>query len=358
MLVRDALAYLDRLEQEGTGDVDLQKELALAYLKMGDVQGKMYNANVGDTEGALASYSKSIGLFESVVAKRPEDIDAKDNLIQAYDNLAFLMLRAGGDAKLVVGKALALFETIPAANQQASGRTLKLIDLQIRFGDATGPRTATLAAHERALPLIDQINQGGDADYDTYQITARAFQRIGTDHFWLGLDAETKGDETAAKHHFEQSLAFQQKAFAAVEKLSALAPDKPESQRYLAASYGNLAESLAAAGLTDDALVAAANFMNTVKKTIAADPNNRETQLNLSNANEVFAGIYKRRGDDLMAINYTHKALAIDEAIVNADSKNNEVRGRLAPRHKLLAELYTKLGQSEKAEFHRQKAGS
>ena len=79
MLVGDALRYLDRLAQETSGDVDLQKELALAYLKMGDVQGKMYAANVGDTEGALASYQKSIALFESVVESKPADLEAKDN---------------------------------------------------------------------------------------------------------------------------------------------------------------------------------------------------------------------------------------------------------------------------------------
>ena len=88
------------------------------------------------------------------------------------------------------------------------------------------------------------------------------------------------------------------------------------------------------------------------------DPNNRETQLNLSTANEIFADMYRRLGDDRQAIAFTHKALAIDEAIVRADNQNFEVLGRIAPRHKLLAELYLKIGETEKAELHRQKAGT
>jgi tetratricopeptide (TPR) repeat protein len=105
-------------------------------------------------------------------------------------------------------------------------------------------------------------------------------------------------------------------------------------------------------------LVVAGSFMTTVQRALAADPRNSETQLNLSTANEIFADIHRRRGDDRQAIAYAQKALAIDESIVRADNKNFEVRGRLAPRHRLLADLYLKIGETEKAALHRQKAGA
>ena len=66
MLVRDALKYLDKLSSEAEGNIELQRELAAAYFKLGDVQGKQYEANIGDTEGAVQSYQKAIALFESV----------------------------------------------------------------------------------------------------------------------------------------------------------------------------------------------------------------------------------------------------------------------------------------------------
>jgi len=359
MLVRDALAYLDQLAGETADDVDLQKELALAYLKMGDVQGKMYAANVGDTAGALQSYRKSIELFEAVIESKPADIEAKDNLIQAYDNLAFVLMRSnsGSGAKELVEKALRLYETIPKTEINNRGRTMKLIDLHLRYGDTkSGNRVEALAERQKALRLVEEISNSGAADdYETFKAAARINQRIGTDYFWLGKEAEDDADLEAAKKHFASSLSFQEKSHTAVERMFALAPEKPENARYLAAAFGNSAESLAVNNRTDEALRMAEKLLAIVEKTLLSDPHNRETQLNLSNANEIFANIYLRRGNDAEVISYTNKALAIDEAIYQADKQNKEVLGRVGERHQLLAEIYSKRGEMEKAEFHRQK---
>ena len=56
MLVKDALQYLDNLAKESAGDRSLQREVALAYLKVGNVQGRIYEANLGDVKGAISSY--------------------------------------------------------------------------------------------------------------------------------------------------------------------------------------------------------------------------------------------------------------------------------------------------------------
>lgn len=53
------MEYLDRLAAESKSNKALQLEVADAYLKVGDVQGKPYTANLGDTSGAIESY-KSI----------------------------------------------------------------------------------------------------------------------------------------------------------------------------------------------------------------------------------------------------------------------------------------------------------
>ncbi len=361
MLVSDALAYLDGLAQESTGDVTLQKELAIAYLKMGDVQGKMYTPNIGDTGGALVSYQKSINLLEEVVSQEDSDTEAKDNLIQAYDNLAFLLLRSGGggEAKALVEKALALFEQIPKTEAKSHERTLKLIDLYIRFGDtSTAVRSEALAAHMRTLPLIEDILAAGVADHDTLKMAARVYQRIGTDHYWSGQYAEDDGDTTTATSHFEQSLTFQRRSLAAAQQLNELAPGRPDSQRYLAAAYGNAAESLSAVGSSDEAMQMAEKFKGLVDAALQQDPNNQEAQLSLSIANELFAKIYVRLGDDARAIHYMLEALSVEDAIFRADSHNQEVLGRILQRHKLLSELYLERGDTGKAAYHRDKPAS
>src|SRR5690606_17842406 len=64
ILVRDALKYLDNLQSESGDDGALTRELAQAYIRVANVQGGTYQANLGDSKGAAESYSKAISLLE------------------------------------------------------------------------------------------------------------------------------------------------------------------------------------------------------------------------------------------------------------------------------------------------------
>ena len=63
-LVTDSLNYLDRLTQAAGNDLSLQRELVMAYLKVGDIQGRGAAANLGNTKGAFESYQKSLVIGE------------------------------------------------------------------------------------------------------------------------------------------------------------------------------------------------------------------------------------------------------------------------------------------------------
>jgi tetratricopeptide (TPR) repeat protein len=65
-MVRDALGYLDGLARESGEDPSLQRELAGAYKRIGDLQGGD-NSSLGDPEGAALSYGKAVGIFESLL---------------------------------------------------------------------------------------------------------------------------------------------------------------------------------------------------------------------------------------------------------------------------------------------------
>src|SRR5450755_3618568 len=65
LIVSRALEYLDSLGHDAGGNVALQRELATAYEKIGDIQGNPYSANIGDTDGALTSYKKAARIRES-----------------------------------------------------------------------------------------------------------------------------------------------------------------------------------------------------------------------------------------------------------------------------------------------------
>jgi non-specific serine/threonine protein kinase/serine/threonine-protein kinase len=62
LLVKRALEYLDNLSQEAGGDAALQRELAAAYDRVGDVLGYDGAANQGDFPGAIQNYNKALAI--------------------------------------------------------------------------------------------------------------------------------------------------------------------------------------------------------------------------------------------------------------------------------------------------------
>src|SRR5262249_4606125 len=61
-----AVESLDRLSREAKDDPGLQRDLIAAYIKMGDVQGNFFVANLGEKNAAEESYRKALGLAESL----------------------------------------------------------------------------------------------------------------------------------------------------------------------------------------------------------------------------------------------------------------------------------------------------
>jgi eukaryotic-like serine/threonine-protein kinase len=81
-LVHDALGYLDGLARESQDDPSLQRELAAAYRRVGDLQ------LTGDTEGAERSYAKALTISEAVMHS--------DSNAQARRDVASAALALGG----------------------------------------------------------------------------------------------------------------------------------------------------------------------------------------------------------------------------------------------------------------------
>ncbi len=70
-LVKDALNYLDSLAGEAHGDPALQRELAAAYERVGDVRGGDSSGSLGDIAGAVESYTKAFKIREALVTAEP-----------------------------------------------------------------------------------------------------------------------------------------------------------------------------------------------------------------------------------------------------------------------------------------------
>jgi hypothetical protein len=69
LIVETGLKYLDGLAKNSRRDRALEEELTAAYLRIGDVQGDVLQANLGNTASALESYKKALALTGSQLAR-------------------------------------------------------------------------------------------------------------------------------------------------------------------------------------------------------------------------------------------------------------------------------------------------
>jgi len=216
LLVSRALEYLDSLSQDASGDEALQKELATAYDKVGDVQGNPHNANLGDTPGALTSYRKALAIRESLLANDPSDHALQLELFRSYN---------------LIGRAL---------QEQ---------------GDQDG-----------ALTNLQQITRIADRNAAPHDPTE--CDLIAGAHWGTGIILESKGDLSGALQNYQAAAAIRKLAQNATPKQAALL------HTHLAADDQGMARVLTALGQTDAALQTQKEVTSLLEEQIQADKNN------------------------------------------------------------------------------------
>lgn len=364
MLVTDATLYLDNLAKDSAGDVELERELGLAYLKLADVQGKIYAANTGNTAGALESYQKSINLLENVVKEKPQDVSAKDDLIKANDAMVSLMARTGGKAEekfVLLDRSAKLLEDVLKIEPENPKRLAQLATLYIRYGDSVGMMGRRdllfqkLEYHQKALPVADELLRVAPADPESLKILARVNQRIGTDHIWLGETAGSENGPEEANGFFSQALPFHQKMYETVQQLVVHLPNDKTVARNLTAAGNAYAKTLSRNGRKREALELAEKTLSLAEEIQTNDPNNREAKFDIAEAHNLFAVIYRESGDNEKAIEKLKTALGICQEIVDADKDNLEAFEKMIEHTSSISKLFEKVKDQGVADIYKDK---
>jgi serine/threonine protein kinase/tetratricopeptide (TPR) repeat protein len=185
VVVKKALEYLDRLAGEAAGDRSLQEELAVAYQRVGDVQGLPDAPNVGDYKGALASYERSLALREGVA---DQDQKARRAVSVVLNRIGRLRLftgdRAGALASFRRSTRIAeelTSSTVPTARRDLMVSSLLLADALAETGDTA----AAIDSYRRVVGLAEQLHgekgdEGSRRDLSlAYDYMARSLRDAG-----------------------------------------------------------------------------------------------------------------------------------------------------------------------------------
>jgi non-specific serine/threonine protein kinase/serine/threonine-protein kinase len=356
-LVDDSLGYLDRLAQEAAGDSSLQQELAVAYLRAGDVQGRFSVANLGDTKGAAESYRKALVIMERLAKADPEDSKAMQVLGACYERSgeAYALKGDTRSAAESYRKAVAVFESLPAGAD----------DVLTRFGSATSHRmlgqvlgvpsapnlgeTADAVEHLRkAAALYESLPaELPDSYRESFQLfgaTARYRKLIFLASVYdeLAATLEASGDRAGA-------LEYSRRAVGNFEELLAAEPADTELRRSAAVEYGNLAGLLLKSGPSAEAPLLYRKALANYESLAAADPANVNAQKDLAIGYRNMGKAAADAGDTASAIADTRKALDILAAVVTKDQTNAFNRRQLAFTHLRLSVLLADSGEIDGA---------
>lgn len=360
-LVKDSLEYLDSLAKEAGNDVSLQRELATAYARVGDVQGGVTTpiggvttsaANLGDTAGALESQRKALTIRDRLASLEPANKELRRELLYSYARVADLYITLGQPALAVdyFRKATVIAEGLSAADPTNETLSLELDQVYFALGKALGgPSTANLgdttAASDylgKALAIDEKLAASHPGDIQYRQSLAASYNA-------LGLMLSTTGNRTGELENYRKAVAID-------EELVKGDGTNAFYRRELAVQYGNVGSSLVGMGDKAGALHSFQQAILLYEALAAADPNDAGIKRNTAVGYRNIAVAMGGTGDRIGALENFHKALRLFEQLVAKDQNNADFRRQEGLTHLRISTFMSDNGDLQSALTNAQQA--
>ena len=286
LVVTRALQYLDSLAREASGDVELTRELAQSYLRVGDVQGLYFESNLGRIPEARASFEKAVALFTEVSRARPSDAGATADVAQATLRLGSTFQQSDpGRARTLMQDALRLLSTDPASASPDPRVRMTLAMAYTGLAENTlSTPDDSLAARNRALDLFRAV-----------------------------ADANPRHEEAARW----LSISLKRRAALRLGRMK---------------DPAGASADLAAAATIDEA-------------RIARDPSNAQARLDLALGESYRSAALRQSGDLEAAFDALERAMTIRRHVVDADPRNVRALALLLGDYVKAGEILRQLGR-------------
>jgi non-specific serine/threonine protein kinase/serine/threonine-protein kinase len=286
LVVQTGLQYLDRLGQDGVGSVTLREELAAAYLRIGKVQGGSFVPNLGDSEGALASFRKAVA-----VAGHAETPALERLRIEGLISIAQLSVDPARGASEYHNAASAAERRLSA--DPSDVQAMRLLADAFQGLATVANLTSDVAGHlpiaVRQVPVRERIRAMGGGDSDVASL-ARAIAQVALAHEQRGA--------------YDEALAQLVRAQSTIEDVLGRSGQNQLLRRGLAEARSRKIPILAALGRLQEASKEAEAVFELLQPLVDSDPLNVPYRADLSYA-------YVRLGDVRAAERRVDEALAL-----------------------------------------------
>jgi tetratricopeptide (TPR) repeat protein len=238
IIVQTALDYLDSSVNSVKGDPGGEKALARAYRRLGDVQGNVRSANLGDPTSALARYRQAMTLLDATIRRTPSDVEAVTEQLLLYSRV--------GTMQADTGKLRDAVQTLAEGIQ---------LGLPFVASDHTDLRMALAGVYLDASEAKRNMNNYSEAYPDAaeslrlYQAAVAVRPSDPAARHALANAYASAGAAEVGLNRLQDALAHFRQGTAEMEKLVASDPRNVSWNRDLMLAYGHIADVLGNPGL-------------------------------------------------------------------------------------------------------------
>ena len=363
MIVERALQYLNALAADARGDIELQRELATAYERVGLVQGHYLQDNLGDTASSLASYQQALELRRQI-EKKSRGSNDQLALARAYRLVAHLQWTMGNTfvARHNLDQAL----TISDALNRADPNDPKILyelgfdyaeSWRVGYPDSpdSGPRSLAdlrkaLAIDEATLQItpddivqlhsyaIDLSNFGGALEETNPQGALTYYERVRDieEKLTLRSNASKYARELAISYlqiasvyedlgDYPRAVENDQRYLAMYLRLNAADPKNSTLRQGLAIAYANTADALSRIGRISIAIEDWGRGAAIMRELVSLDPGNARQRHKLAEIIGAGGSIFMRARQPQTALRYFREARDIYRSLAHEPTDDREV---------------------------------
>ncbi len=223
LVVGKAIRYLHQLASQAQNHTELQRELAQSYLKLGQVPGSYFEADLGQVGDAHACFAEAVGLLEGVEKRQPllrlatteNAANRPEEALRLCDRAIGLLWMPHPRAELArgmanFGKAKAYLRMSKAAESKAARQEAIRIFSGLVAKDPKNKEAFRLLANSyRRLATPEAVGRALEADEKLAALSPNdgaAKLGVASDHSYLGALAMREKQFTRAAGELRLAL--------------------------------------------------------------------------------------------------------------------------------------------------------
>ncbi len=231
-LLEKALAYYQKFLQQRAGDTRVQREVAGAMFRVGQITELLESP-----DKALPSYAEARAMQVAQLARRPNDperLKALGNTLNAIGTVR-VKQKEYDAARKEYGEAIAIRRKLAEVDPASSEFQRILANTHMNLGLAE-LNAGKLSASRQQLEQSQRIREAALAASPPEETGLKLRCDLGKGHFSLGNLAAAQGEQAAIGHFTAAVKVF--------ERVVAAQPDDLENQKLLATCYRRLGDRL------------------------------------------------------------------------------------------------------------------